>query len=167
MAKLSAEKKDLADEVQRLQSSEGSLRDRVQRADEKIGELKSELSESKRTAEQVARKLKEKDTELARAILEHADARKSLASTVSTLESRLAQADEWGDKTTEKEDALAAAVADRLSLQAQVGSDLPIYLRTYLPTPVVIGEGPSSHKPIDASNQQTHLIHATGGRSQG
>jgi chromosome segregation ATPase len=121
VTKLSAEKKDLSDKVQRLQISEGSLRDRVQRADEKIGELKSELSESKRTAEQVARKLKEKDTELARAILEHADAKKSLMSTVSTLENRLAQADEWGDKTTEKEDALAAAVADRLSLQAQVG----------------------------------------------
>ena len=126
MAKLSAEKKDLTEEIQRLQSSEGSLRDRVQRADEKIGELKKELSESKRTAEQVARKLKEKDTELARTILEHDDARKSLVSTVSTLESRLAQADEWGDKTTEKEDALAAAVADRLSLQAQVG-DLLTY----------------------------------------
>ena len=133
-AKLSAEKKDLADEVQRLQSSDGSLRDRVQRADEKIGELKSELSESKRTAEQVARKLKEKDMELARAIIEHADARKSLVATVSTLESRLAQADEWGDKTTEKEDALAAAVADRLSLQAQVGDLLHYYLFTYLPS---------------------------------
>ena len=151
VAKLSAEKKDLSDEVQRLQLSEGSLRDRVQRADEKIGELKSELSESKRTAEQVARKLKEKDTELARAILEHADAKKSLVSTVSTLESRLAQADEWGDKTTEKEDALAAAVADRLSLQAQV-SDQQIDQFAYFPHhSEVVG---NEYRPIDTSDQQ-------------
>ena len=120
LSKLSAEKADLAEEVTRLQASEESLRERIKRADDKIGEIKSELSESKRTAEQLARKFKAKDSELARTILEHADAKKALQRSVAELQSRLSQADEWGDKTTAKEDALAAALAERNTLQAQV-----------------------------------------------
>jgi len=45
----------------------------------------------KRTSEALARQAKDKDGELARALLEHAEAKKTLVATVQRLEGRLQQ----------------------------------------------------------------------------
>ena len=86
----------------------------MKRGEQRLAELRAELSKTKREADMIARKLKEKDQETARLLIEMSDMKKAHNSRVSALESRLKSADEWGDRTAATVDELGSVGAEKV-----------------------------------------------------